>query len=134
MMERSISTPFPQRYRIDNDPWGVSNRGRGTQAHSNAHVPIQVSMQTLWDFDGSALCTAESHTGAQSDVQAMVLPNTDSKYVKDILEIDETFSKPSQRLFILVNPFWRDLNSWGVGHQQPQPRARAHNHSCVYPH
>ena len=90
-------------------------------------------MQTLWDFDGSALCTAEAQAGAHSDVQAMDLPNTDSKYVKDILEIDETFSKPSQRLFILVNPFWRDLNSWGVSHPQ-DTTAYVGNHSRMYPH
>lgn len=69
-----------------------------------------VTSQDLWDFDGSALITATSQAGPSADVQALVQPNTDSRYLKDIQKIDEVMK---ERLFLIVNPFWRDVDSWG---------------------
>mmetsp|Transcript_16140 Transcript_16140/g.37129 ORF Transcript_16140/g.37129 Transcript_16140/m.37129 type:complete len:327 (-) Transcript_16140:4642-5622(-) len=72
--------------------------------------PPTVQSQDIWDFDGSALITAESTVGPSDDVQALVLPNTDVKYTKDIRTIDEVMN---DRLFLLINPFWRNIESWG---------------------
>jgi hypothetical protein len=69
-----------------------------------------VTTQDIWDFDGTALVTAECSTGPQDDVQALVFPNTDNKYTRDIQEIDKAMK---DRLFLLVNPFWRNVESWG---------------------
>jgi hypothetical protein len=74
-------------------------------------LPPTVKEQDIWDFDGSALITAEAAAGANGDVQALVFPNTDVKYIKDIETIDEAMGK---RLFLLINPFWRNLDSWGI--------------------
>ena len=69
-----------------------------------------VTSQDVWDFDGSGVVTAESPLGASADVQALVQPNTDTKYLKDIQTMDAVMK---DRLLLLVNPFWRDLDSWG---------------------
>merc|ERR1712224_104159 len=62
--------------------------------------------------------------GARGDVQAMVFANTDKRYVQDIRTIDRTFSK-GERVFLLVNPFWRGLESWGVNILQPKAKQLA---------
>lgn len=76
----------------------------------------RVSEQILLDFDGSVLQTAENPAGPLYDVQALLQPNTDGYYLKTIASIEEQFSdtqgKP-KRLFLLVNPAWRDRSSWG---------------------
>ena len=72
---------------------------------------------------GSALITAESASGPSGDVQALVFPNTDVKYLKDIAEIDSKLGK--DRLFLLVNPFWRNVESWGFNILQPKGKQRA---------
>ena len=54
----------------------------------------------------------------------MIFPNTDARYVRDIGTITETFSK-KKRLFMIVNPFWRDLSSWGVNLLQPRAKGLA---------
>mmetsp|Transcript_9790 Transcript_9790/g.12924 ORF Transcript_9790/g.12924 Transcript_9790/m.12924 type:complete len:383 (-) Transcript_9790:57-1205(-) len=84
--------------------------------------PPTVKSQDIWDFDGSALITAESSVGPSADVQAMVLPNTDVKYTKDIATINEAMG---DRLFLLVNPFWRDLESWGFNIMAPNAKKMA---------
>ena len=77
-------------------------------------LPPRIKEQVLLDFDGSALLTAESAGGG--DVQAMLQPNTDGYYLKTIAGVEEQFSdvpgKP-RRLFLLLNPAWRDRRSWG---------------------
>jgi hypothetical protein len=82
-----------------------------TSSSSRYQLPPSIKTQTLWDFDGSALITAESPIGPIGDVQAMVFANTDSKYIYDIRDISKALGK--DRLFILINPFWKDLDSWG---------------------
>ena len=72
---------------------------------------------------GSALITAEAASGPSGDVQALVFPNTDVKYLKDIAEIDTSFGK--DRLFLLINPFWRNVESWGFNILQPKAKQKA---------
>ena len=79
--------------------------------NNDLRLPPTIKEQDIWDFDGSALVTAEAKAGANGDVQAMVFANTDTKYIKDIETIDAAMG---ERLFLLVNPFWRNLDSWGV--------------------
>lgn len=85
--------------------------------------PPVIKAQDIWDFDGSALITAEAASGPSGDVQAMVFPNTDVKYLKDIQTINESLGK--ERLFLLVNPFWRNVESWGFNILAPKAKARA---------
>mmetsp|Transcript_16904 Transcript_16904/g.25258 ORF Transcript_16904/g.25258 Transcript_16904/m.25258 type:complete len:403 (-) Transcript_16904:137-1345(-) len=85
--------------------------------------PPEVKAQDIWDFDGSALITAEAASGPSGDVQALVFPNTDSKYLKDIAEIDSKLGK--DRLFLLINPFWRNVESWGFNILQPKAKQKA---------
>mmetsp|Transcript_60396 Transcript_60396/g.69399 ORF Transcript_60396/g.69399 Transcript_60396/m.69399 type:complete len:299 (-) Transcript_60396:2-898(-) len=83
--------------------------------NSGGLVP-KVSSQILLDFDGSSLMTAENPAGALYDVQALLQPNTDNYYLKTIASIEEQFSNTSgkdKRLFLLVNPAWKDKSSWG---------------------
>ncbi len=40
-----------------------------------------IKTQDIWDFDGSALITAEAAQGPSGDVKALVFPNTDMKYL-----------------------------------------------------
>ena len=85
-------------------------------------LPPTIVEQDIWDFDGSALFTAEAKAGANGDIQAMLFPNTDSKYTKDIEAIDQAMGK---RLFLLVNPFWRNLESWGINILAPGAKKKA---------
>lgn len=87
-------------------------------------LPPTVTVQDIWDFDGSALMTAEAKAGPEGDVQAMIFPNTDARYVKDIGTVTEQFSK-RKRVFLLVNPFWRGLDSWGLNILQPGAKGMA---------
>lgn len=76
----------------------------------------KVSEQVLLDFDGSSLQTSEHPAGPLYDVQALLQPNTDAYYTKTIETIQEQFSNTdgkTKRLFLLVNPAWRDRSSWG---------------------
>lgn len=82
----------------------------------------KVQSQDVWDFDGSALVTAEAANGPAHDVQALVQPNTDTKYTKDIQSISQAMKN---RLFILVNPFWRDVESWGFNLLAPNAKKLA---------
>ncbi len=82
----------------------------------------KLSKQDIWDFDGTALHTAEAAEGASADIQALVFPNTDSKYLEDIEKISEAMGK---RLFVLVNPFWRNVESWGFNILAPNAKKRA---------
>jgi Domain of unknown function (DUF1995) len=80
-----------------------------------------VKSQDIWDFDGSALITAEA-TNASGDVQAMVQPNTDNKYTDDVVTIDKAMG---DRLVLLVNPFWRNIESWGFNLLAPGAKTKA---------
>lgn len=68
-----------------------------------------IQSQDIWDFDGSALHTTESAEGPSADIQALVFPNTDTKYLNDIAKISDAMGS---RLFLLVNPFWKNVDSW----------------------
>jgi hypothetical protein len=87
-------------------------------------LPPSVRSQNILDFDGSALHTAEAALGASGDVQALVFPNTDVKYINDIRKISEAMGP---RLFLLVNPFWRNLESWGFNLMAPGAQKKAQN-------
>lgn len=82
----------------------------------------EIKNQDIWDFDGSALWTAEAKEGASADVQALVFPNTDTKYLKDIAQISEAMGP---RLFLLVNPFWRNIDSWSFNLLAPNAKQKA---------
>ena len=91
------------------------------------HAPT-VQSQDIWDFDGSALVTAE---GVGHNVQAMVLPNTDVKYVKDIGKLRRQQQQKSNEdsdkhnLLLLINPFWRNVESWGFNLLAPNAKKLA---------
>lgn len=85
--------------------------------------PPEIKAQDIWDFDGTALITAEAAVGPSGDVQSMVFPNTDVKYLKDIGQIHESFGK--DRLFLLINPFWRNVESWGFNILAPNAKKLA---------
>ena len=82
----------------------------------------EIKEQDVWDFDGSAIVSSEAPEGPQHDVQALVLPNTDAKYINDIDTIDQNIG---DRLFLLVNPFWRNVDSWGINLLQPGAKKKA---------
>jgi hypothetical protein len=94
------------------------------QTDAKAGYRPKVKAQDVWDFDGSALVTAEAPSGAANDVQALVFANTDDKYSKDISKIDEGMK---ECLFLLVNPFWRNLESWGFNILAPNAKKLAQN-------
>lgn len=89
---------------------------------ADLRLPPTIKEQDIWDFDGSALITAEAKAGASGDVQALVFANTDTKYINDIETIDKAMGK---RLFLLVNPFWRNLDSWGYNLLAPGAKKKA---------
>lgn len=93
-------------------------KGAGKEA-----FPPTIKAQDIWDFDGSALITSEAAAGPSGDVQALVFPNTDVKYLKDIEQIHKTLGK--DRLFLLVNPFWRNVESWGFNILAPNAKKKA---------
>jgi len=94
-----------------------------TSRETASFLPPNVTDQDIWDFDGSGLITATSASSPTHDVQAMVLPNTDTKYLDDIATIDKAMGP--DRLFLLVNPFWRNLNSWGFNILAPKAKNKA---------
>ena len=86
----------------------------------------KVTVQDMLAFDGSGLVTAEASEqegGAAADAQAVFGANTDAKYIDDIEEIDAAMGP--DRLFLLVSPFWRGIESWGINLLQPNAKRRA---------
>lgn len=92
-------------------------RGIKTAGEDNtAGLVARVSEQILLDFDGSVLQTAEHPAGALYDAQALLQANTDEYYLETVRKVEEQFSDTpgkAKRLFLLVNPAWRDKSSWG---------------------
>ncbi len=73
--------------------------------------------QILLDFDGSSLLNAQSPMGAKKDGIALVQPNTDKYYIDLIQTLENDFSDTpnrAKRLFLLINPSWRDASSFGI--------------------
>lgn len=93
----------------------------GGQQQQRSLAPTLLA-QDILDFDGSALHTAQAKEGAHADVQALVMANTDKKYLQDIQEISTAMGP---RLFLLVNPFWRNVDSWGFNILAPKAKERA---------
>jgi hypothetical protein len=58
----------------------------------------------------------------------LVFPNTDNKYTKDIAEIDKAMG---DWLFILVNPFWRDIETWGFNLLAPKGKEMPRKQSLI---
>jgi len=85
-------------------------------------LPHEIKSQDIWDFDGSALHTAEAKEGPSADIQALVFPNTDSKYLDDIDKISDAMGP---RLFLLINPFWRNVDSWSFNILAPGAKKKA---------
>mmetsp|Transcript_317 Transcript_317/g.610 ORF Transcript_317/g.610 Transcript_317/m.610 type:complete len:396 (-) Transcript_317:253-1440(-) len=94
-----------------------------TASGGNSNAPPEVTAEDIWDFDGSAVITARSADGSHGDVKGVVFPNTDVKYLKDIEKIDEEVG--SDRLLLLVNPFWKNVESWGFNILAPNGKKRA---------
>jgi len=99
-----------------------------TEEDKNANTAKQyvrplVTAQDIWDFDGTALITAKANNGPAGDVQALVFPNTDNKYLKDIKQISQNLGK--ERLFLLINPFWSKVDTWGFNILQPNAQKMA---------
>ena len=95
---------------------------RSVRVSSDQILSPVVKEQDIWDFDGSAIHSAEAQEGAKLDVQALVFPNTDVKYINDIEKIDQD---TRDRLFLLVNPFWRNIDSWGINLLAPGAKKKA---------
>lgn len=87
-----------------------------TSSLSSSVTPLTVTAEDIWDFDGSAIISTK-------DVQALVFPNTDIKYLNDIETIDKRVGPNG--LFLLVNPFWRNADSWGFNILAPNGKKRA---------
>lgn len=88
-----------------------------SRLHDTGGLGAKLQEQVLLDFDGTGLLTAEHPAGAAYDIQAMLQPNTDDYYLDTIAAIEEQFSDTpgkQKRLFILVNPAWKDKSSWGM--------------------
>lgn len=95
----------------------------GSTASKSKYSPPKITAQDIYDFDGSALMTAEAAAGPEGDVQALIFANTDNKYLKDISSIHEHLGL--DRLFLLVNPFWRNEESWSFNILAPNAKKRA---------
>jgi hypothetical protein len=93
-----------------------------TNNNNNSKKPV-VTVEDVWDFDGSAMVRRlDNNDNDNVDVvmtaQALVFANTDVKYTRDIqaLLVEQQKLKQQQQepLLLLVNPFWRDIDSWGI--------------------
>jgi len=91
-------------------------------ASGQSSVSSTITTKDVWDFDGSAICKATSEN-SESDVTALIFPNTDAKYLKDIDNISKDVGP--DRLFLLINPFWRNVDSFGFNILQPNGKKRA---------
>jgi len=92
----------------------VEKSQAGSTSQSGLTSKLQV--EDLLDFDGSALCMAQSPLGPLFDSIALLQPNTDAYYSQKIAQVENDFSDSpgkKKRLFLLVNPGWRDSSSFG---------------------
>jgi hypothetical protein len=82
-----------------------------------------VMARVVWDFDGSALITARSASGPRGNVWAIVFPNMDTKYLGDIKSVSKEMG--TDQLLLLVNPSWKDMESWRFNILAPNSKRRA---------
>ncbi|KAL7552105.1 hypothetical protein ACHAWF_015317 [Thalassiosira exigua] len=99
------------------------SKGSSTDDQELSRMPPEVTAEDIWDFDGSAIVSAKAAAGSNGDVKAVVFPNTDTKYLKDIEAIDGDVGP--DRLLLLINPFWRNVESWGFNILAPNGKKRA---------
>lgn len=100
----------------------VSNTKNNTSG-----LTAKVLEQILLDFDGSALLNSQSPMGPKRDVLALLQPNTDSYYSKLMKQMEETFIDTpgkDKRLFLLVNPAWKDASSFGYFAQRREAQTQ----------
>lgn len=81
------------------------------QINAEPYALSNVTAKDIWDFDGSATMTTQSNN------TALIFANTDIKYTRDIQKLDQEVGDES--LLLLVNPFWRNLESWGINILSP---------------
>lgn len=93
------------------------------EASQFSRTPPEVKAEDIWDFDGSAIISATAAAGSHGDVKAVVFPNTDTKYLTDIEAYDKDVGP--NRLLLLINPFWTNVESWGFNILQPNGKKRA---------
>lgn len=94
----------------------VSSLLRQTCSDEISGLTPKVQEQVLLDFDGSSLLNAQSPMGPLNDSLAILQPNTDKYYMELIRKMESEFSDTpgkAKRLFLLINPAWRDASSWG---------------------
>jgi len=123
---KPLTSALLKELRVQSPPPPKKDEDNGAEfaAYSqNQWMPPKIIEQDIWDFDGSALHTAEANAGPSGDIQALVFPNTDVKYIKDIDEISTNMG--DDRLFLLINPFWRNLESWSFNLLAPNAKAKA---------
>ena len=102
---------------------GAEEQQHEVTSQSNSRMPPTLSAKDIWDFDGSAIISATAAGGVHGDVKAVVFPNTDTKYLKDIEIIDKEVGP--NRLLLLINPFWKNVESWGFNILAPNAKKRA---------
>ena len=110
---RPLTESLLRELRITPKSSGSSDENE--QITSSA-TPPTVTAEDIWDFDGSAIISTDA-------VKALVFPNTDVKYLKDIEALDKEVGPDG--LFLLVNPFWRNVESWGFNILAPNGKKRA---------
>lgn len=113
---KQVST-VPVANNNNNNDNGKVTTAVTTTAMNDGGLPPRISEQILLDFDGSSLMTAENSRGALYDAQALLQPNTDRYYLQTIRTVEAQFSdtpNKATRLFLVVNPAWRDQRSWGL--------------------
>eukprot|EP00980_Cylindrotheca_fusiformis_P005305 scaffold1136_cov146-Cylindrotheca_fusiformis.AAC.18 len=123
---REVRLPTRKRRSASNDTDEDNNTTTTTSSSSSSsssQFAPTIQEQDIWDFDGSALHTAQAADGPNGDIQALVFPNTDVKYIRDIEEISQNLGP--DRLFLLINPFWRNIDSWSFNLLAPGAKEKA---------
>mmetsp|Transcript_15651 Transcript_15651/g.31178 ORF Transcript_15651/g.31178 Transcript_15651/m.31178 type:complete len:371 (-) Transcript_15651:47-1159(-) len=113
-----------QMYREAARPFTEGMVRRIAALDRDGGLPPAVSAKDLLDFDGSGIVSSSGPDGTEGEerVRAIVLANTDVKYIRDIQSADKEMG---DRPLLLVNPFWRDIDSWGINIMAPGARKMA---------
>jgi len=90
------------------------------------NLPPKTIAKDIYDFDGSAIISTQSEIEDSPVVKAMVFPNTDVKYLDDIAKMQrEVQASSAGGLSLLINPFWRNVESWGFNILAPGGKKKA---------